>query len=137
MPQTVLEMAKDLVTEQILVHRLSPDAANDLLVQTHTTLICLAHMEANTSEPVEPPDWQHSITQHAVTCLECGASFRQLSIRHLKRHDLTSQSYRVKYGIPNTQPLSARTATARRRAIAWEVRPWEQAVKMRGAKKKK
>jgi predicted transcriptional regulator len=67
-------------------------------------------------------DWKRSITKHAVTCLECGNSFRQLSLRHLRVHDLDPNSYRTKYGIPSTQPLSSRDATARRRELALQNR---------------
>ncbi len=94
----------------------------------------LYQREADTDEHVETPsDWKSSITRHAVTCLECGGSFRQLSARHLSKHELNAKSYRVKYGIPSTQPLSARTVTARRRAVAREVRPWEVAARRRRA----
>ncbi len=34
MSQTVLAMAKDLVVEQILVNRISPDEAHTLLMET-------------------------------------------------------------------------------------------------------
>jgi predicted transcriptional regulator len=76
-------------------------------------------------------DWKRSITKHAITCLECGSTFRQLSSRHLRVHDLDSNSYRRKYGIPSTQPLSSREATARRRELAQQIRPWEQAATKR------
>ncbi|ETW92764.1 MucR family transcriptional regulator [Candidatus Entotheonella palauensis] len=72
-------------------------------------------------------DWQKSITKHAIKCLECGESFKQLSRRHLQRHELDSKAYRRKYGIPREQPLSAWVATARRRQLAKSIRPWEKA----------
>ncbi|ETX00553.1 MAG: hypothetical protein ETSY2_38870, partial [Candidatus Entotheonella gemina] len=75
--------------------------------------------------------------KHAVTCLECGNTFRQLSSRHLRMHDLDSRSYRRKYGIPNSQPLSSRSATARRRELAQQIRPWEQAASKRATKRRK
>jgi hypothetical protein len=52
---------------------------------------------------------------------------KQLSIRHLRMHELDGRSYRAKYGIPRTQPLSARSTTDRRRQVAQEIRPWEKA----------
>ena len=42
-------------------------------------------------------------------------------------HGLDSRSYRTKYGIPPTQPLSARATTERRRQVVQEIRPWEKA----------
>jgi len=134
--QTLLEMAKDLVAEQIRVHYLSPDDAKSLLLNTHSTLLSLHQREApgltmtssETSGKAAPVDWKRSITKHAMICLECGNRFRHLSLRHLRVHDLDPHSYRIKYGIPSTQPLSSRDATARRRELAQQIRPWEQSV---------
>ncbi|ETX04657.1 MAG: hypothetical protein ETSY2_27600 [Candidatus Entotheonella gemina] len=143
MPQTILEMAKDLVTEQILRNDVSSDEAQSLLIATHETLAALQRAEMTTFAQTSPEsgedssqtDWQRSISKYAIRCLECGDSFRQLSSRHLRIHDLNSRSYRAKYGIPRTQPLSSRTATARRRELAQQIRPWEKAASERNAAK--
>lgn len=147
MSQTLIEMAKDLVAEQIRVNQLSPDDANTLLLSLHNTLIRMQQTEASNAVPINPQanregassgeraskqeHWQRSITKHAITCLECGNTFRQLSIRHLRHHDLNPRSYRAKYGIPRSQALSARQVTARRREIARTIRPWELAQSKR------
>ena len=139
MAQTLLEMAKELVTELIRVHHLSPEDANALLLSTHSAMQNLQHAETSTSGAPSMPtyvdakssDWKRSITKHSVTCLECGSTFRQLSARHLRVHGLDPTSYRRKYGIPSTQPLSSRQATARRRELAQQIRPWEQAASKR------
>ena len=62
-----------------------------------------------TSSPV---DWRKSITKHAMTCLECGHAFKQLSIRHLRQHGLDTRSYRIKYGIPR-YPAACRSSDHR------------------------
>jgi predicted transcriptional regulator len=62
-----------------------------------------------------PADWRQSITRYAVACLECGATFPRLSVRHLRTHGLDAHAYRVRYGIPRTQPLSAHAIMARRK----------------------
>ena len=92
-----------------------------------------AQEETGTISPVQgaeaaraPVAWRKSITKHAVTCLECGATYKQLSKRHLQDHELDGRSYRVKFGIPRTQPLAARAVTAVRRKITQQVRPWEK-----------
>ena len=141
MSKTLLEMAKDLVAEQIRVHHLSPDDAKSLLMSTHATLLSLHQREAperaaaglELGGAAAQVDWKRSITKHAVTCLECGSSFRQLSLRHLRMHDLDPNAYRAKYGIPSSQPLSSRDATARRRELARQIRPWEQAALKRAS----
>src|SRR5262252_6146042 len=52
--------------------------------------------------------WKKSIKKYTIECLVCGAAFKQLSVRHLKEHGLDARSYRVRFGIPRTQPLSAK-----------------------------
>jgi hypothetical protein len=52
---------------------------------------------------------------------------KQLSIHHLGLHGLDGRSYRMKYAIPPTQPLAARSTTDRRRQVVRQTRPWEKA----------
>jgi predicted transcriptional regulator len=134
MSQTLLEMAKDLVMAQITAHRLSPEEMHQALQQTYATLQALkAQEDANGSVVVAPErspapvNWKQSITKYHVTCLECGQSLKQLSVRHLKEHGLDGQSYREKYRIPRTQPLAAKEITSKRKEVVQRSRPWEKA----------
>ena len=135
MSQTLLAMAKDLVLAQIEAHKLSPEEMHSALQHTHTSLLALkAQEDAHGSVAIATPEtlskpvhWRKSITKHTVTCLECGATLKQLSGRHLKDHGLDGRSYRVKYGIPRTQSLAAKEITARRKEIVQRSRPWEKA----------
>ena len=135
MAQTLLEMTKELVLAQIQIKQVAPESLNSVLHSTYETLRTLHHAEANggngvgdaeASGPLST-DWKSSITRHSIRCLECGETFKQLSLRHLRIHDLDPRSYRVKYNIPRTQSLSAREVTARRRELAQQIRPWELA----------
>ena len=133
MPQSIMEMTKDIVMAQIQARHVGADGVHDSLKSTHQTLWRLNLNE--TSATVKPPlsltDWKKSISKHTVICLECNESFRQLSLRHLRQHDMTPQDYRRKHGIPRTQSLSSREVTTRRRQLAREIRPWEQATAAR------
>jgi len=135
MSQTLLAMAKDLVMAQIEAHRLSPVEMHTALQQTYASLKALQAKEdangivavATPEIPSKPVNWRKSITKHTVRCLACGASFKQLSGRHLKEHGLDGKAYRVKYGIPRAQPLAAKETTSRRKEIVQRSRPWEKA----------
>ena len=135
MSQTLLEMAKDLVLAQIRVYHLSPDDMHAALQHTYASLHTLQTQEnAQGSGAVAPPEtssqpvnWRKSITKQTVTYLACGARFKQLSTRHLREHGLDARSYRLKYGIPLRQPLSARSVTALRKQIVQRSKPWEKA----------
>ncbi len=144
MSPTLLEMSKELVTELIRQHRVSQEEVQTLLQSTHITLQALYQAELSGTLPIStsPEEdtqkiWKRAITKYAVTCLECGQSFRQLSVRHLRRHDLDARTYRAKYHIPKTQPLSSLAATARRRQLAKQIRPWEKAHEQQSAAKGK
>jgi predicted transcriptional regulator len=134
MEQTLLEMAKDLTRSLVETGKLSAEDMQRTLQQAYATLSTLkAQEEAGTTSIPMPAststavDWRKSITRQAVTCLECGQSWKQLTIRHLMTHGLDTRSYRSKYGIPRTQPLTARDTTRRRQQLVQTVRPWEKA----------
>ena len=110
-------------------------AWHQALQQTYASLQALKTQEDSHSSVAiatpetlsKPVDWRKSITKHTVTCLECRASFKQLSGRHLTAHRLDGKTYRIKYGIPRTQPLAAKEVTSRRKEIVQRSRPWEKA----------
>jgi predicted transcriptional regulator len=132
MTQTLLEMAKDLTRSLVQSGSLSAENMQDVLQRTHTTLRTLRDQEesgAMTTLPVADAsavDWHKSVSKHAITCLECGLAMKQLSIRHLVLHGLDGRSYRMKYAIPTTQPLAARSTTDRRRQAVRQTRSWEK-----------
>jgi predicted transcriptional regulator len=126
-------MVKELVLAQIQNGSVSPDNLPQVLNTTHQNLLVLKSIEESRDPSVASftpstgaLDWKKSITKHAVRCMECGASFKQLSTRHLRQHDLTSRTYRDKYGIPRAQSLAAKETTARRKQIVQQSKPWEK-----------
>jgi predicted transcriptional regulator len=132
---SVLAMVKDLVLAQIRAGHLRPDAMQTLLQDTYAHLMALkAHEEERRPRGTDlramvpaPVAWKQSLTKHTVVCLECGASFKQLSRHHLQSHNLDQRAYRAKYGIPRTQPLTAKVVSAQRKQLAQQSRPWENA----------
>src|SRR5437879_7281453 len=102
MSQTLFEMTKDLVMAQIQAKTLPPDEMHAALQHTYASLQALkaqehAHGSVAVATPETPPapiPWKKSITKHTVTCLACGASFKQLTVRHLKEHGLDGRAYR-------------------------------------------
>src|SRR5688500_18290796 len=119
MPQSLVEIAKDLTMALVETGNVLPEDMQETLQKTHAILTALKTQEAiGTTIPVSDAPlvkWRKSITKYAVACLACGQTFKQLSSRHLHEHGLDGRSYRAKYGIPRTQPLAAKTTTARRR----------------------
>jgi predicted transcriptional regulator len=141
MSQSLLKMAKDLTTALIRTDRLPRANVHETLTQIFTNLMALQSREVAVSAvPVESSpvsmDWRQSITPHAITCLVCGQTLKQLSFRHLRQHNLDGRSYRASFGIPETQPLAAQATTARRRQVAQAVKPWEKTSRYVKAREK-
>ena len=135
MTQPIVEMAKDLVMALIKENLIEPEDMQKELQKTHASLLVLkakeegSYSSGESSESISPriTDWRKSIRKHSVECMVCGAVFKQLSARHLSTHDLDPRSYRQQFGIPMTQPLSAKATTAMRREVVQQIRPWEKA----------
>jgi predicted transcriptional regulator len=138
MAQALTEMAKDLMLALIQNDLLGPEDMQQQLSKIHASLLELKAREDNTFadgagregqiESTPPsPDWKQSIKKYSVACLICGQTFKQLSARHLRQHDLDPRTYRQQFRIPRTQPLSAKETTALRRRVVQNSRPWEKA----------
>ena len=127
-------MAKELTRELIRAGALPADDMQNSIKDIHACLMELNAKEGTRASRAGPGmetqadgvDWKKSMSRHAITCLECGGAFKQLSDRHFRQHDLNSRSYREKYEIPKSQSLAAKETTARRKKIVWQIRPWEK-----------
>jgi predicted transcriptional regulator len=137
MAQSLVELANELTLALVQTGNVSAEDIQETLEKTYATLRVLKAQEesgASTTLPVVESslvDWRKSITKHAVTCLDCGQTFKLLTIRHLRTHGLDPRLYRLKYAIPSTQPLAAKTLTARRRQVVQETRLWEKSPRFR------
>jgi predicted transcriptional regulator len=137
MAQPLTEMAKDLTLALIKANLITAEDMQQRLVETHASLLQLKAREdgtigsgadkeeAITGAPA-PQEWKKSIKKRSIACLVCGETFKQLSAKHLRQHDLDPRTYRKQFSIPRTQPLSAKETTATRRRIVQVIRPWEK-----------
>jgi predicted transcriptional regulator len=127
MPKSLVEMASEIVTAQAGHMPMSPEDISEGVKKIFTVLRDLQDLEAGManggtaggggSRKLHP---QESIQRNRVICLECHKDFKLLSNRHLALHGLTSREYKLKYGLPLRQALSARSLTLARRKIAKE-----------------
>ncbi len=66
------------------------------------------------------------ITEKAITCLECGKSFKLLTRRHLMTHGLDLDAYREKWGYPENLPLVCKSLQRERRKKMKDMKLWEK-----------
>ena len=50
-------------------------------------------------------DPRQAVQQDSIRCLVCGGVFRQLTNTHLRSHDLTTTSYKIRFGYNRRRPL--------------------------------
>jgi hypothetical protein len=53
-------------------------------------------------------DPRRAVHEHDIMCLVCGKCFRQLTNTHLRSHNLTTASYKIRFGYNRRRPLMAR-----------------------------
>jgi predicted transcriptional regulator len=158
MSKSLLEMAAEIVSGQSSQRTLTGAEIENLLRDTFRALKELEKLESSGAIPESISIGEHplasdlnqseiagttvgpkidpseSIREDAITCLECGQEFRQLTHTHLRReHGLTPNEYKLKYHIPSKQPLTALSVSRRRRDQAKEQNVGEQLRQARAA----
>jgi predicted transcriptional regulator len=93
----------------------------DIITQVHQTLSGLGQPAVEPPETVAPKPAvpvRRSVTDAAITCLECGAKHGVLR-RHLHAaHGLTPEAYRQRWKLPADYPIVAKDYSVRRSAMA-------------------
>jgi len=125
MPKSLVEMASEIITAQASHTLMSSEDISEGIRKVFDVLQNLQAIEAGMANGnggegtmvLKPLD---SIQRNRVICLECHKDFKLLSNRHLALHSMTSRDYKIKYGLPLRQPLSAKSLTQTRRRIARE-----------------
>jgi predicted transcriptional regulator len=125
MPKSLVEMASEIIAAQAGHTHISTDDISAGVRQVFEILQSLQAIEAgmlggDEGEAVAVQTPLDSIQRNRVICLECHKDFKLLSNRHLALHGLTSRDYKLKYGLPLRQPLSAKSVSQARRRIAKE-----------------
>ncbi len=126
MDKKLLELAVEIIQSQASISKMSGEEIESVLMRVYNALHSIKRAEeegrtilldesghefAGEREPPGRRDARGSIQEDQVTCMECGAQFRQLTANHLRTHQLTPREYKRKWGFPLKQPLAARVLT--------------------------
>ena len=118
----VLTLTTEIVAAYASRNQMAQADLSDLITSVYGTLSGLAGgaSEAETDAPaVEAPPApavpiDASVGKDAITCLECGKSFKTLK-RHLStEHDLAPADYRARWQLSKDYPLVAPSYSKRR-----------------------
>ncbi|WP_081477004.1 MucR family transcriptional regulator [Sphingomonas sp. PAMC 26605] len=103
----MLRLVADIVMAQVSANRVATGEVAGLIKSVHSSLTGLGQAQLETSEaPTPAVSIRASVRPDSIACLECGARFKALK-RHLTGHGLTPQSYREKWSLPDSYPMTA------------------------------
>ena len=124
----VLAMTADIVAAYASHNQMAQSELTDLITSVHGTLAGLASGGNAEDEqvvadvpatPAVPID--ASISRDAITCLECGKTFKTLK-RHLStEHELSPSDYRARWQLSKDYPLVAPSYSERRADTAKKI----------------
>lgn len=117
-PSQVLRLAAEIVAAHVSRNATEPTELPSIIKAVHEALVQVARPKDVQSgrEPAVP--LKRSVFNDRIICLECGKPFRTMK-RHLQiDHDLTTDEYRKRYGLPRDYPLVAPEYAEARSRIA-------------------
>lgn len=96
--------------------------AIDIAKGIKATLEPVANQEEEAQTPAIDP--KHSIKENSITCLECGKTFKVLTIRHLRTHGLDAKSYKEKWNLKKSTSLACKSLIRVRRKKMHDMQLW-------------
>jgi predicted transcriptional regulator len=116
-----LQLTASVVCNYLSQNRLPAEDIADFICSVHAALVDCALKKVTKSDAVRTlataAQSSHSIRPNYLICFECGSQLKSLKY-HLKKHGLTPQAYRVKWGLPLDYPKVAPNLSAKRKALA-------------------
>lgn len=127
-----LKETLEIVKAQASVRTMSEEEMTSMILNVANKLKDFTKEESGqqqnkAQEPAVDP--KKSIREKSVICLECGKSFKVLTKRHLKIHDLTPEKYKEKWGYNKHTALVARSLAKQRRKKMQEMELWKKRKK--------
>ncbi len=112
-----------IVAAYLAGNRLAEQEIPDFIRSTYQALTAVSQgelaPEIERAQPAVPV--KKSVTPAAVICLECGKKLSMLK-RHLRAdHNISTDDYRAKWGLPSSYPMVAPEYATRRSALAVKI----------------
>ena len=120
---TLVEVAANLVTSQV---KTTPMSTDQIISEIRKVYIGLKNLESGHQVDVVDVGkpmitLKQAFLKDEVVCMVCGKHGLKVLRRHLSIvHDMKPSEYRKQFGIPRTQPLTAKNYSQARRKSALE-----------------
>lgn len=125
------KMAMEMVKAQASVRVLSPEEIISMVKVLSIQLKALAENQQN--QEVSAEEQKHttevgkkSIKENSIVCMECGKAFKIITKKHLARHGMTPEEYRLKYGIKKGAALATKSLVRARKKKMQEMQLWKK-----------
>ena len=118
--EELLNLTADIVTAYLHKNVVSQSSLSQIISVVHSGLSNLGQQPAQFQAIAVKPAVavQKSVKAEAVTCLECGLSFKTIR-RHLRvSHQLTPEAYRARWALPESYPMTAPHYAEKRARLA-------------------
>ncbi len=103
----MLRLVGDIVIAQVSANRVGTAEVPELIKSVYASMTQLGETPATAEEaPTPAVSVRASVRPDSIACLECGARFKALK-RHLSGHGLTPETYREKWSLPESYPMTA------------------------------
>lgn len=116
----MIEVAANLVSSQVSKNHMSIDQIISEISKIHRSLTNLESGKqielAGEAKPISHKDY---FLKKEIICMVCGKKgFKALGLHLTTAHNMTASMYRKQFGIPRTQPLTAKSYSQARRKSA-------------------
>lgn len=114
----IISYTSDIVTAYVSKNPVSATELPELIRAVHEEMTSLSAAEPlkKAVEPAVPIS--KSVTDNYIVCLEDGAKLKMLKRYLRSRFDLSPEEYRMRWGLPETYPMTAPEYARRRSTLA-------------------
>jgi predicted transcriptional regulator len=118
-PSDKVSLAAEIIAAYVSNNSVTPGGLPALIESVHGALTNLGAVRAvpQTEALVPAVPVRKSITPEYLVCFDDGKKFKSLK-RHIANLGMTPDQYRVKWGLPESYPMTAPNYAAKRSAIA-------------------
>jgi predicted transcriptional regulator len=115
------EEVAEIVAGYVKRNMIAPDQLPGLIQAVHAALSGLGKPSSVPEKLTPAVPIRRSVSDDQITCLDCGIKAKMIR-RHLRTaHNMTSDEYRVRWGLDRDYPLVAKNYAALRSAHAKRV----------------
>jgi predicted transcriptional regulator len=143
MENEIISLTAQIVSAHVSANDVSTGQLPGLIREVHQALITAGPAPAEPAKADPTVGAKKFVFADRILCLDCGKSFKMLKRHILAEHQMTSDEYRAKWGLPMSYPLVATDYAAARSQLAKDsgfgqkvAAPWSPTKKKPGRPKR-